>query len=181
MLRRPPEAPRKSMDGSPRIKLELPRTALQPLSNNLRLPVMSRIYESSPSPESIKSVKKARQSGSVGEGLSSPLVVVSETDLELSGGTRIALQQFRSHSAWPCWPSPSPASVKAALQAHHEQDTNPRGCADLHDPHIPLDSLSGKSTARYIDPEEEVMPAHFFVVVSLASRLKCSRLLGCRV
>jgi len=152
---------------------------------------MSRIYESSPSPESIKSVKAARPSGSVGDGLSSPLFVVSETDLggrvppersvDLSGATRpprsgrIALPEFRSNSAWPCWPSP------AALQAHHEEDTNPRGCADLHDPHIPPDSLSGKSTARYIDPEEEVMPAHFFVVVSLASRLKCSRLLGCRV
>ena len=148
MLGGPPEALRKRMDGSPRIKLELSRTALQPLSNNVRLMNMSRIYERPPSPESIKSVKKARQSGSVGEGLSSPLFVVSETDLsELSVGTRrIALPECRSNSAWPCWPSP--ASVKA-LQAHHEQDTNPRGCADLHDPHIPPDSLSGKSTARY--------------------------------
>ena len=91
---------------------------------------MSRNCESSPSPN--KSVKKARQSGSVGEGLSSALVVVSETDLKLSGGTRrTALQEFSSNSAWPC--RPSPASVKA-LHAHHEQDTNPRGCADLHDP-----------------------------------------------
>ena len=82
---------------------------------------------------------------SVGEGLSSPLFVVSETDLsELSGGTRrIALPECRSNSAGPCWRSQ--ASVKA-LEAHHEQDTNPR---DLHDPHIPPDSLSGKSTARY--------------------------------